>query len=188
MKLNVTTVVEVHDIEISWAIFEALKKAYKDIAIVDDELIDDDDAEGYSFTFQGTMEVDLIELEHEIRSIVTKTVRKEKKEDIEKQAKAKKELEGFKPFELKMARNPYAKMMDEVIKTYNDRIQREIVNEDFDQALCYANDGKDLIAFRNVLDTGSRKEALAFRKELDTIVREHIPEKVYDYLNNENWL
>lgn len=180
-KLSVTTVVEISGVEVSWAINEALTKAFKDVAHVNDELTDDD-AQGYSFTFVGNQTIDLKALESKVKKIIDTAHAKELAEYAEKEAKAKKNMEWFDGFKLTPVKNSYAKMMDEVIESFSERILKYIDEKDFCMAEGSWNDAQDMITLRMLLDTKGVMECYKFARILDSLVREAIPEKVYDFL------
>jgi hypothetical protein len=179
--LKVTTVVEITGVKTSYEIGEAFKKAFKDVAYVNDELTDDD-AEGYSFTFKENKSVDLKALESKVEKIIATTWKKELAEEAEKKAQAKKNMEGFTGFVLTPVKNKYAKLMDEVIEDCGQRVLDYIEEKDYSMADATWADAQDLISLRLLLDTKDRVECYKFARSLDTYVRESIPDKVYDYL------
>ncbi|MEN9919940.1 MAG: hypothetical protein RL662_2376 [Bacteroidota bacterium] len=179
--LKVTTVVEITGVKTSYEIGEALKKAFKDVAHVNDELTDDD-AHGYSFTFHGNPTVDLKALESKVNKICENTWKKELAEEAEAKAQAKKNLEGFTGFVLTPVKNKYAKLMDEVIEDFSQRVLDYIEEKEYSMANATWADTQDFITLRMLLDTKDSVECYKFARNLDTYVRESIPDKVYDYL------
>jgi len=182
-KISVTTVIEISGVQTSYDIGEALKKAFKDVAHVNDELTDDD-AEGYSFTFHGNPTVDLKALESKVKKIIEKTWKKELAEEAETEAKCKKAMEGFTGSILTPVKNRYAAMMDCVIAQFDQRVRDAMSENDFRAAEATWADNQDLITLRLLLETKGRVECYKFARSLDTFVRESIPDKVYAYLND----
>lgn len=183
-KITVTTVVEIEGVETSYDIFEALKKAFKDVAHVNDELTDDD-AQGYSFTFHKNEPVDLKALESKVKKIIDKAHAKELAEEAEAERKAKKSMEGYTGSVLTPVTNKYARMMDCLLKGIDMNIKILIEQKDYRQAEGTWNDMQDLITLRQILNNKSREEAYKYARNLDTFVRESIPDEVYDYMTEK---
>lgn len=181
IKTVVTTVVEITGVETSYYIYEALKKAFKGVAIVSDELTDDD-AQGYSFTFHGSMEKDLKSFEEKVKSICVKTHEKEMKIEKDITEKCRKAMEGFTGTELIPVTNKYALLMDEQILSMNEDILKHMKKKDYRQAESTWCDQQDLITLRMLLNNKGREECYKFARSLDTFVRESIPDDVYCYL------
>lgn len=180
-SLQVTTVVEITGVKTSYEIGEALKKAFKDIAYVNDELMDDN-AQGYSFTFKTNVKVDLKALEKKVKDICDKTHKKEIQEEKDIKEKCRKAMEGFTGTTLLPVTNKYALMMDEMILSINHDILKHMKNKDYTMAESNWSDQQDLVTLRMLLNTKSREECYKFARGLDTYVREGIPDELYSYL------
>lgn len=177
--LTVTTVVEITGVKTSYEIWEALTKSFKNVAYVDRT----QDNPGYSFTYKGNPTVDLKALESKVNKICEKVHVKEQADEIKQEAEARKKMKGFAGFVLTPVKNKYAKMMDEVIEWYDDRIKDSMADNEFFNAACSFSDAEDMVQLRKLLEA---KDAGVYKfiRSLDTSVRETIPEKVYEYIDD----
>jgi hypothetical protein len=75
------------------------------------------------------------------------------------------------------------KGLAKVIKRYLDDVKREIAAEDYGMANCYATDALDLIDIMSEVNAGNQATARRKIENLDTAVRDYIPEDVWQWIH-----
>jgi len=70
-----------------------------------------------------------------------------------------------------------------VIKRQFAEVERNIAEEDWGMAQCYASDAADLIGIMRELDAGNQATARRLIENLDTIVRDGIPENIWQWIH-----
>ena len=74
------------------------------------------------------------------------------------------------------------KKLAKQIDRYLKEVAKNVAAEDFGMAQCYASDAADLIKIMVEVDAGHQATAYRLAENLDTVVRENIPEDVWNWM------
>jgi hypothetical protein len=173
MKISSTTLTTVIT-KSSWARLEALQKAFKKLKI-EDGFVDNKGNGHEGFSFKGTLPKNF---EKTLKNVLEKADAAEKEENKEDRNTAKLFVKSWHPPQLGPA-NELASLLDPVISDYVKEFEMFKAAKDFEMAQCMARDCEDFVFLRNIINNNQMKDAYKFARNMDTLPRESIPDKVY---------
>lgn len=157
--------------KVSWENMEALKKVLPDCSIVIRE-----DCKAFVITMKGD-----IKLPARWEAAAEAAFKAADAAILAKKAAVKAAMEGWKAPVLPEP-TALTKKLARVIGRYIKDAEKNIAEEDWGMAQCYASDAADLTKIMVEVDAGNQATAYRLADNLDTIVRENIPEDVWNWM------
>lgn len=175
MEFKAMTIITVTDVRVTWDRLEALQKEFqKDCTVKYTDFAD----EGYDFTFTKEA-VPLYVLEQRVNNAFKVGDSREAARETMDRMMA----ESFEIPDLSDAKGPIVKAFDVAVVKYLDRYRESMKAHDYHMASSYAADVRELMEIRVCLSKGKSALAIKKIKELDSIVRENIPDEVRNELS-----